>query len=717
VPVLEIPIGLITYGISLLAYFGLSMLLLVSWKDRGPGTWLILASVCTFLWALVNVSVYLWPATAILFASLAETLRSAGWIIFLASFLVQYWKSVGKLHYAGLAPALVTVALVLAFSLDMLQAFGNLRILPFYPVISKMIMLERLAFAVAGVFLVDNFFRNTALHNRWSIRFLCLGLGGIFAFDFLFYADAVLSKNFSASMYEARGAINAFIVPLIAISAARNPGWSLDVFVSRGVVLHSASLIASGTYLVIMGIAGFYLHDLGGRWGSILQVTFWFGAVLLLLVTVFSGQFRARLRVLVNKHFFNYKYDYREEWLRFIQTLSSSNYAEGLRPRVIKAMADIVDSPGGALWMAEEPAWFSQVAVWNFHAAVKGVEQRSGEFCEFLERTSWIIDLDDVDSETGLFEDCHIPQWLRADPRAWLIVPLIHHGRLSGFILLERPLATKDLNWEDFDLFKTLGIQVASYLAEQDTEMALAEARQFEAFNQRFAFIMHDIKNLVSQLSLLATNADKHAGNPEFQKDMVLTVKESVGRMNQLLTRLNDLSVTTTTNRQEVELSELVRNLVEGLKKQNPALASHMPLGEVFVEADAVQLENIFSHVIQNALDAVSGLQGRAGKVNLEFLPDDGFVLISIEDNGAGMSQEFMRDGLFKPFKSTKETGYGIGAYESRQLVKSFGGNMGVESELGKGTIVTIRLPSLKKERAMEAQMVTGTVAETAGLR
>jgi putative PEP-CTERM system histidine kinase len=642
-----------------------------------------------FIWALVNVSFFIWPRVNYVLLPFAETARYAGWIIFLTSFLSQYWKSVGKTAYSRVAPLLVAGALGLAFAFDILFALGVFGITPFYTIIPKIVLLERLALAVAGIFLVDNLYRNTAPYNRWSIRLLCLGLGGIFVFDFLFYADAVLSQSFSNSLYEARGAINAFIVPLIAISAARNPGWSLDVFVSRGVVLHSASLIASGVYLLIMGVAGVYLHDVGGRWGNILQVSFWFGAVLLLLVTVFSGQFRARLRVLVNKHFFNYKYDYREEWLRFIHTLASSDHGEGLRPRVIKAMADVVDSPGGALWMAEEPAWFSRVAVWNFRAAVNGVEERSGEFCRFLQTTSWIIDLDDVDQESGLFENCHIPDWLRADGRAWLIVPLIHHGSLSGFILLERPLAAKDLNWEDFDLFKTLGTQVASYLAEQDTEKALAEARQFEAFNQRFAFIMHDIKNLVSQLSLMASNADKHAGNPDFQRDMILTVKESVGRMNQLLTRLNSLSETTATNKQPVELSTLLKRVGEGLRKGHANITLDIPAEQVFVEADAVQLENVFTHVMQNAIDAC----GAAGQVDLKLTRGKGFVLIKINDNGAGMTPEFVREELFKPFKSTKETGSGLGAYESRQLVRSFGGNLVVDSAPGLGTTITIRLP------------------------
>src|SRR5690606_3473343 len=99
--------------------------------------------------------------------------------------------------------------------------------------------------------------------------------------------------------------------------------------------------------------------------------------------------------------------------------------------------------------------------------------------------------------------------------------------RLVGAVLLARPEIGRQLDWEDFDLLRIVGRQVASYLAEAQSQEALSEARRFDEFNRRFAFIMHDIKNLVSQLSLVARNAERHADNPEFRVDMVATLKNS----------------------------------------------------------------------------------------------------------------------------------------------------------------------------------------------
>ena len=107
-------------------------------------------------------------------------------------------------------------------------------------------------------------------------------------------------------------------------------------------------------------------------------------------------------------------------------------------------------------------------------------------------------------------EGSHVPQWLMEAEDAWALVPLIHFDRLVGVIVLARPRNPRQLDWEDFDLLRVAGQQLASYLAEQAGQQALMDASRFDEFNRRMAFVMHDIKNLVSQLSLLAANMNRH---------------------------------------------------------------------------------------------------------------------------------------------------------------------------------------------------------------
>lgn len=693
-------VAFITHAVTAIAYVLLAILLLAGWRRNGPGIWLVGASLATALWAGVTAGAFYFPILAASLGSLTETMRSAGWILFIAAILSHYWQQSGQPDSDRGMRYVLAGALGGLLALDLMMALQNLGILEPSGLLSQVILLSRLAVAVGGIFMVDNLYRNTAAKNRWGIRLLCLGLGGLFAYDFLFYADAVLSSGFSPVFFEARGAVNALVVPLVAISAARNPSWKLDVFVSRGVVIHTASLVGSGIYLLVMGAFGYYLKDLGGRWGVILQVSFWFGALMLLFVIVFSGRFRARMRVLINKHFFNYRYDYREEWLRFIRTISESEMARGLPERVIQALADIVDSPAGILWQCDETGHYRRTARWTSKVDVAGTLSPGDPFLELLESRNWIVDLNELDAHPDLYADYPVPEWLTAEKRFWLVVPLLQHGALNGFIVLEQPRARHALNWEDHDILKTVSQQVASYLAEQEAEKALAEARQFEEFNKKFAFIMHDIKNLASQLSLMVKNADKHAGNPEFQKDMVLTVRDSVEKMQTLLTRLNRLKEPgASKERQILNLRPMVEKLVADSPRTNVTLTIRCQLDEATVAADPQQMEAVFGHLLQNALDAVGG----AGTVTVSLAGQDDWVIVTVADDGCGMDEEFIREELFKPFRTTKDGGYGIGAYESLQVVRGHGGRIEVDSAPGRGTTIAVWLPRAAGEDEIES--------------
>lgn len=262
-----------------------------------------------------------------------------------------------------------------------------------------------------------------------------------------------------------------------------------------------------------------------------------FGALIAFIALLGSASARARAKVWISKHFFSYKYDYREEWLRFIQTIASEERQTGLHQRIVRATAAIVDCSAGALWVlrAEDNAYLP-TANWNMGDRLPA-EPSGSSFISFLHRSHWVIDLDSFKANPDQFENMSLPSWLIDRQRAWLVTPIIDKGSLSAFLVLGNPRTRRELVWEDFDLLKTVGRQAASYLAEEKAMNELTDARRLEAFNQRFAFVVHDIKNLVSQMSLLLKNAEKHGDNPEFQKDMLATVRNSVTQLNQLLTQ------------------------------------------------------------------------------------------------------------------------------------------------------------------------------------
>lgn len=491
-------------------------------------------------------------------------------------------------------------------------------------------------------------------------------------------------------LWDARGAVNALIVPFLAIAIARNPRWSGEIFVSRQIIFSATSFIGIGLYLLAMAIGGFYIRLYGGNWGAFAQVVFLVGAALILLTILASGQVRARLKVFLSRHFYTNKYDYREEWSRLISMLSGSKNAATLHERTIMAMAQIVESPGGMLWLQSDDG-YQPVGAWNMPFLPDARVNSSSEIVRILNERMWVVDLEEYHRNPELYPQLELPEWLVSLPRAWLVVPLVAGQALFGFILLAKSRAPFNLRWEDRDLLKMVGQEVAGRLGQHKADQSLAEAQQFDAFNRLSAFIMHDIKNLILQLSLVVKNAVKHKTNPAFIATMIDTVENSVSRMRRLMEQL-----------QQGESKDFARrvNLTEVLEKIASRHADRTPhpqlevrknlKSEVLIDPD--RLFTALGHLIRNAQDAAAN----DGHIIVRLAQDGAHAIIEIEDDGCGMDPDFVRDRLFRPFDSTKGSkGMGIGACQVRDFVKAAGGKMYVESEPGRGTLFGIALPLL----------------------
>jgi putative PEP-CTERM system histidine kinase len=408
---------------------------------------------------------------------------------------------------------------------------------------------------------------------------------------------------------------------------------------------------------------------------------------MLLAVVLFSGTLRARLRVFLNKHFFSLHYDYREEWLKFTRLLSEGQPGERLCERAVEALAGLVESPGGAIWLKEADGTFRRVAYWNM-SDLEGDALGDASLVDWLKGQQWVINLDEYRVNPQRYESLELPSWLNNHRDAWLVVPLLIHDEILGFVVLKHSLGNIVFNWEVSDLLKTASRQAAIHLAQMQVNNALVVARQFESFNRTTTFVIHDLKNLVAQLSLLLSNAARHKHNPEFQEDMLATVESSVTRMNKVLAQLRRANEQS--GNQVIDLIKLLPEVIESKRafKLKPELLAEC--GQAFVRADPSQLSRVIGHVLQNALEATL----ERGHVILKVARDDASVSLDITDDGAGMTDDFVRDRLFRPFDSTKGAGMGIGAYECREYVRSLGGQVQVDSVPGKGTRFSIQLPA-----------------------
>jgi putative PEP-CTERM system histidine kinase len=674
-------IAVFSYGLASVTFLLLALLLLSNWRARRQARTLSLACVLTGIWATGMVGLAIGERSTSILTDFLEILRSGAWITFLMLML--------KLPAPRLRQLLIAVAAVA--SIQMLASiFAGQGAAPLGTVLpaSMIIILARLMLAVFGMLLVEQLYRNTPERERWSIKFACIGIGGLFVYDFYLYSDALLFRHVNPEIWAARGIVNALTAPLLAVSAARNPVWSLGLSVSRQMMLRSAALLGSAIYLLAMASSAYYIRYFGGAWGAVMQLVCLFGAMILLAGVLFSGTLRAKLKVLINKHFYNAIFDYRQEWLRFTRSLSEDGPA--LAERTVQAMAQLVESPAGALWIRREGGRCEPVASWNM-APQSGVALVEDAFFQYLEATQWVINLAECAQQPQRYGGLLLPQWLVAAPRGgpelWLVVPLMLHGRLFGFVALARPRATLSLNWEVTDLLKIAGSQAASYLAHMESANSLMVARQFESFNRMSTFIVHDLKNLVFQLSLLLNNAKKHKDKPEFQQDMLETLEHSVKKMTLLLQKMSRAD--TPDVAAPLLIEQLLAQAVLAKAAARPAPVLEIEDQGLTVLANWSRLERVLGHIIQNAIEATA----QDGRVLVRLLREQQTAVVELNDSGQGMSAAFMRERLFKPFESTKAAGMGIGVFESREYIREVGGQLEVVSEPAVGTTFRVILP------------------------
>ncbi|MFT6051253.1 MAG: putative PEP-CTERM system histidine kinase [Halioglobus sp.] len=680
-------VGLLSYAIAALAYLSLALLLAFVWRDRPFKNSLVIACILTALWAGVIAGGTQLNYPPIRFIQLFELLRNAGWAYFLLQVTAmrfdgnsstiggRSWRPLFVLGTIGLITALIFVPWALSHY--------NLA----FAVYRDIALGSWLCMAIFGLLLLEQIFRNANNTERWSLKYLCFGLGGIFAFDLLMYSEALMFRQLDSQYWQARGLVNALVTPMLAISFARGSSWKTALNISRQVVFHTVSLLGAGVYLILMAVVGYFIKFLGGSWGGVLQISFLIGTGVLLLVLLFSGQIRAKTRVLLSKHFFAYRYDYREEWLKFTRALSDMD--DDVPGGVIRCMATLVESPGGMLWTTTDDKQYRLLEHWEMAEP----EKRGGidELATWLQSTKWVIDLHELQRNPDIYDNLDIPPVLSAIADAWLVLPIMFGDKLPGILLLKDSELQKSLDWEEHDLLKTAGRQAGSHLAQYLASEALVEAKQFDAFNRLSAYVVHDLKNVLAQQSLMVANAEKHKHKPEFVDDMITTVQNSVQRMTSLMEQMR--SGMRTTDPSAVELSQLIVQVIASHNIERPLPTLESKVGDIFVHADEERLVTVFGHLVQNAQHATDN----SGKVVVRLTSDNQQAIIEIQDTGVGMSPEFVNHRLFKAFESTKGlTGMGIGAFESREFIRSLGGDITVSSTPREGSLFSVSIPCLQ---------------------
>ncbi len=553
-------------------------------------------------------------------------------------------------------------------------------------------ILARLALAVTELLLIENLYLNLPQHARWHVALPAVALGGLACFDILLCADLVLFHHASSVLGGARGVALLIVAPLLWVAAERGRRWKGQLRLSRDAVFHSATLVLSGSVLLALGAAGEAFRFISGDWGWLAEVSLAFAALMGVGVMLTSGSLRSRFQRLVVDHFFAERYDYRRQWLACIRTLAGEDEfgPAALPTRAVRTIASVVDSPAGALFLRDpDGVAYRWAGSWNMPAA--DAVGAGHPIVTAVRDGTWVASLEGPGA--GSLRDGPIA----ALGPVWLAVPLPGSagrgagrgvaGLPAGIVVLAPPRASFDLEQEVYDLLRTVGREVATYLAEQRATQTLLQTRQLHDYGRRFAFVAHDIKNVSSQLGLLLSNAEHHIANPEFQKDMIETVRASVSKITNLLARLEQpvADQAPAALSPVPQLDALVATYGR-VRRADVRLEDDGSTGTIAMGAEP--FETAVTHLVNNAVEAAAG-----APVVVRVRHEASQVVVEVVDTGPGMSAEFVRDRLFKPFETSKAGGSGIGAYQARELAREAGGDLVVESVPGRGTTMRLMLP------------------------
>jgi putative PEP-CTERM system histidine kinase len=538
-------------------------------------------------------------------------------------------------------------------------------------------------YCVFALINLETTFSATTGSARWRIKFEFIGLVSIISVLIFYFSQGLLYRIINMSLMPIRSGI--FIMASILIGYSKIfRGNDVKVLVSRYVLYRSLTLIIVGLYLIILGLMGEGMRYLRIPFSRDLTVFFAFVSGITLLILFLSEQLRRKVKVFINKHLYKHKHDYREEWLKFTHVLSKCKSQNDVHIAVLTHFIETFGLTGSALYL------FDKRQNSYIHAAHLSMPDAPPKFTPSRELLSYFSERDRVlnpyDNE---YTPCIAESECIRQADARLIVPLIFDKKVEGLVLFKKQLVAEAFNYEDYDLMKTLAKQAAQSIISYGLAEELVATTEIVAMAKMSSFVIHDIKNLTYSLSLLVNNAESFMDNPEFQDDMIATLRNTVSKMKFLIQKLKSIPEKDSLNTVLADVSLLVREVVGDIVKIKPDANIHYHGSPSFSMVDREEIRKVILNLVMNALDAV----GDKGGVSIETDITDKTVRVRVRDNGCGISDDFLRKHIFKPFRTTKEKGLGIGLYQCRQIIEAHNGIIGAESVAGEGTVFTVSLP------------------------
>jgi len=536
---------------------------------------------------------------------------------------------------------------------------------------------------------------------RWRIKYLVLAVGGMFLVRFYLLSHILLFNVLMAVYLISQAATLVLANLVISASLSRNRLVGLELTFSRQALYRSVVVGVLGLYLFVAGAMGWLLN-----WLGIPDTLFWsllvvFTSAMGLATVMLSEDVRWRIKRLIGTHFYRSKYDYREQWARFTKRLGSIVTLEELTPQLLGAVIEAVGATRGVLYLADDREGQQHFAGAFGASRMTPTLAVSRDLMHHFvaQRAPLLLESGNgrptpISPRTAEIIEC----FTRAELA--VLIPLMVQDRLVGLMAVGSERTGAPYTHEDLELLATFGEQAAGAIMTVRLSEKLAQTREFEAFHRFTSFVIHDLKNSISALSMLVQNALQHFGDPDFQRDAIKTLSKTVERMKGLLTKLSSGPDNQDLTFQPVDLvavvTESVAPLTSGTRVKLVERLGPVPL----VDGDPEALQKVVHNLMTNAIEATED----DGEITIKTYQDEGRAVFSITDTGRGISLEFLRKSLFAPFRSTKKGGWGIGLYQAKWIVESHGGSIEVASEEGAGTTFWVKLPAAEQRSGQDGK-------------
>ena len=617
---------------------------------------------------------------------ISEAIMVVSWLLFSLSFArTNFWHAAGR--FTKYLIYLLPVIGIYFISVPMEDffyspEFDSKEVL-FLGNAGYIFNLVLLFYSILSIVNLEATLRSSSGTDRRMIKYTILGAGAGVAINIFYYSHALLHRSINMYLLPVRSGIILISVLLIGISLVRHKAMDIELAVSRRVLYRSLSLIIVGTYLLGLVLLGKGMQHFGPEAGKNITTFLGFAGAIAVLVIICSERLRRKAKVFLNKNFFKQKYDYREQWLKFTQLISLKNSVDELLSAIAKGVKDAIGARDVAIWLKEngDGEYHCVKALYSDRIETKPNRELVG----FLKDMKWILDVRAAQCK----DIVSLSEAFIKETRASLIVPLLNIDNLIGFIIIEDGLADAEYNFEDYDLLKTLSRQATSAILNARLSDELAGAKEMEAMGKLSSFILHDLKNATSMLSLIVQNAEEHIDNPEFQRDAIKAISNTSAKIEAIIGKLKTFPKKSIPDLEYSDLGYYVELVVRQLRLNGNAEISFKELEPVKTGFDREEITKVIINLIINAFDATNN----HGKVEVFVGKENNMGFVKVSDNGCGMSREFIEKRLFMPFQTTKKKGLGIGLYQCKVIAETHSGKLKVISREGRGSDFILYLP------------------------